>query len=255
MSKRQGPSASRRVYGSEFSRVYNEEWAFWGKKVWPFVSDLVSKRVPHARSWLDLCCGAGSLLTPVCKAGYDAVGLDRSRYQLEHAKRNAPAAKLVRADVTRFSFGRRFDVVTCMFDSFNYLTRKNDLLGAFRCARRHLEPGGLFIFDVNTFEGLQDTWRQTSARHGSDRTLILESSFDARRALGRVLITGFVRQGKLYHKFQEEHVERGYRTAEVDDLLARAGLRFRKYDGHDFRRPRKRSSRALYVCDHAGPSR
>ena len=255
MKKREMQGAGRRVYGREFSRVYNDDFAFWGKRVWPFVSKLVSNRVPHARSWLDLCCGTGSLLTHVCQAGYDAVGLDRSRCQLEYARQNAPAAKLVHADVSRFSLGRTFDVVTCMFDSLNYLTRKNDLLGAFRRARRHLDPGGLFIFDVNTFEGLQDTWRQTSARHRPDRTLVLESSFDARRALGRVLITGFVRQGKLYRKFQEEHVERGYRTAEIDDLLARAGLLFRKYDGHDFRRPRKRSSRILYVCRHAGPGR
>ena len=255
MRGRKAPAAGRRVYGREFSRIYNEDWAFWGKSVWPFVSELVSKRVPHARSWLDLCCGTGSLLTLVCQAGYEAAGLDRSRCQLEHARRNAPAAKLVRAEVNRFSLGRTFDVVTCMFDSLNYLTRKNEVLVAFRCARRHLEPGGLFIFDVNTYEGLQDTWCRAHAAHRPDRTLILESSFDVRRALGRVLITGFVKQGKLYRKFQEEHVERGYRTAEVDDLLARAGLRFRKYDGHDFRRPRKRSSRVLYVCPHAEPSR
>ena len=95
---------------------------------------------------------------------------------------------------------------------------------------------------------LQDVWNRTSASDKPGWTLIMSSSFDEKRALGRVVITGFVKQGKLYRKFQEEHIERGYRAEEIDQLLDRAGFVFRKYDGRDFRRPRKRSPRLVYVC-------
>ena len=256
MSNSQTSRSARGVYGRDFARIYNDDWTgITEKTIWPFVAETVTRRVKHARSWLDLCCGTGALLARVCQAGYEAVGLDRSPHQLKYARQNAPAAKLVRAEASRFSLGRKFDVITCMFDSLNYLTRKKDLLCALRSARRHLAPAGCFVFDVNTFEGLQDVWCRTWATHRPNRTLILASSFNPKNALGHTLITGFLRQGKLYRKFQEDHIERGYRTAEVDDLLARAGFSSNKYDGRDFRRTRKRSPRVYYVCRHAVPRR
>ena len=236
------------VYGKEFAAVYNAKWAFWGPKMWPFLKETVARSVPQARTWLDLCCGAGSLLKFVCKSGFAATGVDRSRYQIAHARRNAPCARLIVGDILHLSLRERFDVVTCMFDSLNYLTRKADLLRAFRRARRHVKPNGIFVFDMNTFEGLQDQWCKTTARHERDLSLSIETSFDPTRALGRCVITGFVREGRLYRRFREEHVERGYRAGEIEDLLEKAGFSFRKRDGNRFGRPRKRSGRLLYVC-------
>ncbi len=139
-------------------------------------------------------------------------------------------------------------MTTCLFDSLNYLTRKRDLERAFRNVRRHLCDHGLFVFDVNTFEGLQDIWHATSVRRGARSLVITETSFDEKRARGRALITGFVKDGRHYRKFEEEHIERGCRAREIDDLLARAGFRFRKHDARSLSRPKKRSDRLLYVC-------
>ena len=236
------------IYGKHFAAAYDEHWAWFGPRVWPFISRQVRRHSPDARTWLDLCCGAGSLLKLVCEAGYSAVGLDASPHQLRHAARNAPAARLVRADVREFSLPERFDVITCLFDSLNYLTTRKGLLRSLRRARRHLADGGALIFDVNTFEGLEDNWRRTSAVRGPDRLLVAETSFDPRRARGRCLITGFTRDGRRWRRFDEEHIQRGYRADEVADLLGRAGLAFRAYDGRTFGRPRKRSGRLFYVC-------
>lgn len=144
----------RSVYGKHFAAVYNDKWAWFGPKMWPFLSRVVAKRHPKARTWLDLCCGTGSLLPFVLDAGFSAVGLDISLHQLRHARNNAPGARLIKADVRDFSLSEKFDVVTCIFDSLNYLTTKRDLARALRCARRHLGDRGLLLFDMNTFEGL-----------------------------------------------------------------------------------------------------
>jgi SAM-dependent methyltransferase len=237
------------VYGKDFATVYSDKFAFWGPKMWAFLSPLVAKEVPQARTWLDLCCGAGSLLRLIDKNGFATTGVDISRHQLRHARRNAPGAKLFVQDIRQLSLSQEFDVVTCMFDSLNYLAAKRDLLKVFRKANHHLARGGIFAFDMNTFEGLQDQWCRTSTIHERDLTLIVETSFDPKRALGRCLITGFVRDGKLYRRFQEEHIERGYRADEIEDLLQSTGFSFRKYDGHRFNRPKKRAARLLYVCN------
>ncbi len=236
------------AYGKDFSALYNNRWGFYGVKMWPFLSEVIGRHQPEAETWLDLCCGAGSLLEMVCENGFSATGVDISRHQLKYARENAPCAKLVHADVREFSLPEKFDVITCMFDSLNYLTTKRDLTRAFRRARHHLHDEGLFIFDVNTFEGLRSRWCSVSTIREPDRMVIMDGSFDERRALGRSLITGFIKEGRLWRRFEEEHVERGYTAQELDDLLEGTGFSFRKYDSERLSRPRKDSARLLYVC-------
>ena len=247
-SGKSGKARRTPLYGKDFAAVYNERWAFWAAKMWPFLEETVAREVPGARRWLDLCCGTGSLLQRACRAGFDATGVDVSHHQLRWARRNAPAARLVRQDARQLSLDERFDIITCLFDSLNYLTRKRDLLSAFRRVKRHLRTGGLFIFDINTYEGLEDTWCKTSMTDEPNLTLILASSFDARTALGRLLITGFRRDGRTYRKFQEEHVERGYRAQEIEGLLTLSSFYFRVRDGNTLGRRKKRSGRLLYLC-------
>jgi len=239
------------IYGKHFAEVYNEKWAFFGPRMWPFLAKIVARRRPDAHTWLDLCCGTGSLLKLACRHGFEAVGLDLSRHQLGHARKNAPRAGLVRADVRDFSLGRTFDVVTCLFDSLNYLLTKRDLARAFRNARRHLAEGGLFAFDMNTFEGLRVFWHNTLVIRSARHTIINATSFDERRGLGHCRITGFIKEGRLYRRFEEDHIQRGYTADEIEGLLTRAGLAFTKYDGNRLARPSERSARLLYVCRRA----
>lgn len=235
-------------YGKDFARIYNDKWAFWGPEMWAFLSPIIRKSIPGPGTWLDLCCGTGSLLRLVVENGFAATGVDISRHQLRHARKNVPRARFLTGDIRQLALGRQFDVITCLFDSLNYLRRKNDLSKVFRKARRHLAPGGIFAFDMNTYEGLHDHWQKTHAIHDDDFTLLVETAFNARRAMGRCLITGFIREGKRYRKFQEEHLERGYHAREIEDLLCAAGFKFIKFDGNTLGRPRKRSGRLLYIC-------
>ena len=236
------------TYGKDFSSIYNEQWAFWGPKVWPFISKRIRERRSKAVTVLDLCCGTGSLVKLACDDGYACVGVDVSPHQLAHARRNAPAARFVKQDVRKLALSSAFDVVTCMFDSLNYIRSLRELQGVFRRVRRHLNPGGLFIFDMNTYEGLHDFWRSTSARQTPKCTLITQGSFDEEKALGRLLITGFLKEGRLYRRFQEEHIERGYTRREIEAALRAAGFSFTKYDGRSFAAPGPRCGRLLYVC-------
>ncbi len=72
------------MYGQDFAAMYNEGWAFWGRKMWPLLAAAVERDNPTARTWLDLCCGTGSLLQILGEQGYAATGVDRSPHQLAH---------------------------------------------------------------------------------------------------------------------------------------------------------------------------
>ncbi len=236
------------IYGKDFAAIYNRNWAFWGPKMWPFLFKQIKKILPSARNWLDLCCGTGSLLKFICSHKFKATGVDISKHQLYYTKQNAPRARLVRQDIRKLSLPSKFDVITCMFDSLNYLTDRQDLLKVIKKVQRHMTDKALFIFDMNTFQGLHDQWCRTSATHKRGYTLIVETSFDRKRALGLCQITGFIKKGKLYRKFQEKHFERGYKPKEIENLLRKTGFSYRKYDGNKLGRANKRSGRLLYLC-------
>jgi SAM-dependent methyltransferase len=236
------------VYREDFARIYNDHWGRFAHNIWPFLLDTVTKKNPGATTWLDLCCGTGITLRQACESGFAATGVDLSQHQLKHARKNAPQAKLVKSDVRRFSLPRKFDVVTCMFDSLNYLTRKSELAGVFRRVKRHLEPGGLFIFDMNVYPGYQAVWNRTSVLDEPGFTLVFSTSFDERKSQGQAKFTGFVKEGRRYRKFEEEHIQRAWRGEEIDTLLDRAGLSFSARDGHTLNRPKKKSGRLVYIC-------
>lgn len=236
------------VYGKDFAWVYNEVWENFSERLWPFISDVVQQHVPDAREWLDLCCGSGHLIKILVSEGYSVTGLDLSVHMLKHAKRNAPEGQLVQADVRDFDLGRQFDVITCLFDSVNYLTRKRHLERAFRSARRHLRKPGLFLFDVETLEGYASMQHAPSVRRSEDLVTLIEGWFDAKGACRHTLITGFIRRGKLYRRFEEDHVQRGYEPGEVDALLERVGLSFQTYDCRTLQEPTAKANRLVYAC-------
>jgi SAM-dependent methyltransferase len=236
------------IFGTDLSAIYNEKWGNYGVFAWPFIRKQVERRNRRASTWLDLCCGTGAFLKVAAQDGFTVAGVDQSADLIKYARNNAPEAELMVQDIRSLSTGHSFDVITCLGDSLNYLTACEDLARVFRNASECLSANGLFIFDMMTFEGLKSNWRGTEVIHDPDKTFIMETTFDPETVLGRYLFTGFVSEGGLYRRFQEEHLERGYRPEEIEGHLMDAGFVFRKYDGHTLVRAKRKSDRLLYFC-------
>ncbi len=125
------------------------------------VNDWIGRYRPDARTVLELACGTGSILAHLTSlhspAGLDRslTGLDRSPEMLAVASSKVPGARLVQGDMTSFVLGQRFDVIVSVFDSVNHLLTFDAWISMFDAVHRHLEEGGLFVFDVNTIGELR----------------------------------------------------------------------------------------------------
>jgi SAM-dependent methyltransferase len=106
------------------------------------------------RTLLDLGCGTGNHALPLAQRGYEVVGVDRSAAMLERARQKAASeringkAKFYQDDICSFQVERSFDVALMMFAVLGYQLENQQVLAALQTARKHLRPGGLFIFDV-----------------------------------------------------------------------------------------------------------
>ncbi|WBQ05064.1 class I SAM-dependent methyltransferase [Kribbella sp. CA-293567] len=103
-------------------------------------------------SVLELGCGTGNKLIPLAADGRPCVGLDFSSEMLAEAERKASergvAVEWVRGDMREFELGRTFDFVFITANSLLHLHEASQLVSCFRAVRRHLAPGGRFVFDV-----------------------------------------------------------------------------------------------------------
>ena len=236
------------VYGKDFAAIYNLKWNDFTQRTWPFVIQMVRLHSPHAETWLDLCCGTGALLKRASAAGYTVTGVDSSIFQLQFAQKNVPGAGLVCQDVRSMALRRPFDIITCMYDSLNYLLEKNELKRAFSRIRQTVHEQSLFIFDMNTYEGLHDHWNQTFSIKLTHGVVLVDSSFEAESALGTCRITGVMHKGRQLRRFREEHLERGYYAEQIQTELKKSGFTFIAYDGDRLTQPGMRPSRLLYIC-------
>jgi predicted TPR repeat methyltransferase len=116
--------------------------------------ELIRGAKSNVRNVLELGCGTGSVLKHLQDA-YEVSGLDISRKMLSIARKKVRRARLYLQDMADFQIGDRFDVIFCIFDSINHVRRFSDWKKVFALVRRHLSPGGCFIFDINTQRKLE----------------------------------------------------------------------------------------------------
>jgi SAM-dependent methyltransferase len=228
-------------FGADYAAAYDP---LYGDKDYEGECDLVLRLLAaHGGRGplrlLDLGCGTGGHALPLARRGHALTGVDRAPAMLERAR--AKAAGLVppagvplpvfrEGDARDLDLGVRFDAILMMFAVLGYLHTNADLTAALRTVRRHLVPGGHFVFDVwNGPAVLTDPpgRRARTVASGDGRiTRTTESRLDVVRhlcyvyfALEREASDGTVAT------WAEDHVMRFFFPLELDLALAGAGLR------------------------------
>lgn len=205
---------------------------------------------------LDLCCGTGTALEIFADWGYTVAGLDQSAAMLAVAakKLKGRKIKLYQKSLPKFKLldahGKstcRFDLVTCFYDSLNYLKNARELKASFRSVFEHLEPGGWFIFDMNTEASLRILWGgQIYAGAMDDIAWIWRNNFIEKKNAAECETTCFYKVGKMWDRFDEVHVERAYENAQIIEMLEAVGFDVKGfYKCHTFRKP---TSKAYRIC-------
>ena len=133
----------------KFAYYYDEVMAQLEYELW---YDFVLPYLKQGDNTLDLACDTGILSTMLKLKGFDAEGLDLSEtiieIALEKAKINHLQIPFYVKDMTDFNLNKQYNLITCFFDSVNFLKTKNDLNNMFECVKKHLKPNGYFIFDI-----------------------------------------------------------------------------------------------------------
>ena len=243
-----------------YARVYDHSGQIgFALKMLPYLDEVLARHAFIGDSAVDVACGSGTLALGLAQRGWRVYGVDASPAMLAQARHKAaeldqPAAVTwLQADMRDFSLPQAVDLATSTYDSLNYLLTLNDLCRAFRCVAHALRVGGLFVFDMNAEPAFLRQWNDAMYFiEDQDLAIVIKSTYDAETRQATATITGFVRQGELYERFQETHTEGAYSREEVAAGLEASGFQVAaSYTCFTFDQADDDSPRILWVARKA----
>ncbi len=208
---------------------------------------------------LDLGCGTGKMTRLLSDAGYDMIGVDSSEEMLEIATEAEQEEILYLCqDMREFELYGTVAAVVSVCDSMNYILEEEELLTVFRLVNNYLDPGGVFIFDLNTLYKYRELLgEQTICENREDASFIWENFYDEEEQINEYDLTLFVQEESgLYQKFEETHFQRGYELLTIRRLLEAAGMEYvTAYDAFTREEPGEDSERIYVIAREKGKER
>ncbi|XOQ44084.1 MAG: Class I SAM-dependent methyltransferase [Clostridium sp.] len=178
---------------------------------------------------LDLACGTGNLTLELLRRGVDVFGVDASADMLTIAQQ-----KLARAGYSVLLLNQRMeelelcgtvDTVICSLDSINHLETESQVYETFRRIAHYLNPGGCFVFDVNTvYKHREILGNHTFVYDTEDIFCVWQNEYEDKTNRVSISLDFFERQGEVYRRTSEHFYERAYEENTLCSLLKRAGL-------------------------------
>lgn len=240
------------AYG-EFAKIYDElinEDINYDQMVEKIVEICQCNNISF-NSYLDVACGTGNVTIRLAEKFKDIYAVDLSEDMLREAfdkfKSKRIRGKVICQDMTELCLNKKFDLITSVLDSTNYIIEEDGIQRYFNAVYEHLNDDGIFIFDINSYYKLSEILGNNIYTYSEEEVFYTwENTFED--DLLSMFLTFFVKKGDLYDRFEEEHLERAYKEEEIESYLKNANLDIiSKFDGYTNNDVQANSERIVYV--------
>ena len=193
-----------------------------------FYWQILEKEGLQPRTAVDLACGTGSVALLLAQKGMEVIAVDMSEEMLCEASQKAQSVenppKFICQKLQQLYLPRGVDLAVCALDSMDYILDPEDCRTAIRRTYKALNPGGCFIFDVNTPEKLRAMDGQIFLDEDDDVYCVWRGEFDEATNICTYGMDLFQRIGKAWHRSAEVHQEYAYSAEELTQFLREAGF-------------------------------
>lgn len=221
------------------------------RKTVDFYKQILRKESIRPRTAVDLACGTGSVAILLAREGLRVTAVDLSVEMLTVAQQKAqelpqPPVFVCQA-LQELRLPRAVDLAVCALDSLDYITDPHDCQEAIRRVYKALNPGGIFIFDVNTPEKLRAMDGQVFLDEDDDVYCVWRGEFDEDANICSYGMDLFQRRGEVWHRSFEEHREYAYSQQQLTQYLKDAGFtHIHVYGDCQFEAPRPGEQRIYF---------
>ncbi len=193
-----------------------------------FYFEILKREGLSPRTAADLACGTGSVSLLLAQKGLRVTGIDLSEEMLTVASQKAQGMEncpvFACQALQELRLPRGVDMAVCALDSLDYITNPDDCAQAIRRVYKALNPGGIFLFDVNTPEKLRAMDGQVFLDEDDDVYCVWRGEFDEETNICSYGMDLFQREGSCWHRSFEEHREYAYSQIQLTGYLKDAGF-------------------------------
>ena len=216
-----------------------------------FYFEILEREGVNPRTAVDLACGTGSVSVILAQKGLQVTGVDLSEEMLTVACQKGWELEhppvFVCQDLTRLRLPKAVDLAVCALDSLDYITDPEACARAIQRIHKVLNPGGIFIFDVNTPEKLRAMDGQVFLDEDDDVYCVWRGAFDDETNICSYGMDLFQRRGNVWERTFEEHREYAYSEAQLRSYLKAAGFtHIEVYADRRFEAPRPGEQRIYF---------
>lgn len=217
---------------------------------------LIKKHGGKKDLLLDLACGTGSLSEEMCRLGYDVIAVDGSEEMLNEALDKKFDSGLniqyLCQDMTKLDMFGTIDVTICALDSLNHLPDLDAIKQTINRVSLFCEPGGLFIFDVNTpYKHKNVLGNNTFIYDMEDVYCVWQNTYTEEDNRVEMWLDFFEKQENgSYERYDESFSEIAFDDAVIEKIVAGSGMEIvGKYD-YDTTEPTKADSEKIVYVAH-----
>lgn len=203
---------------------------------------------------LDVACGTGGFSVPFAEMGIDIIGVDPSPEMLGLAREKLDSidteSLLLCQSAEELDLYGTVDGAICCLDSLNHIIDSDELKRSFAKIALFLEPGRLFIFDLNTeFKHREVLSNATFAFETEDVFCVWRNSECDEDGIVDISLDFFKETiDGTYIRTAEDFSERAYSEEYIEECLSLAGLETVAVLGDmSFDAPTECEERIIYV--------
>lgn len=177
---------------------------------------------------LDLACGTGSLTVELKRRGVDIFGIDGSYDMLSQAMDKAYDEELemlfLCQQMEKLDLYGTIDTCICTLDSLNHITDQEQLQTVFDRVALFMNPGGTFVFDVNTVYKHRHILADNTFVYDTDSVYCVWQNSLKENNIVNIDLDLFEREGEVYRRYSEHFKERAYEIDTLKAMLAQSGF-------------------------------
>ncbi len=207
------------------SEIDYEKWADFIVECFKRYGDIKISEV------LDLGCGTGAITFPLRERGYDMTALDLSCDMLSIAMETADEKGIsdilwLCQDMRSFELYGTVQAAVCTLDGINHLFGVRDLEKCLKLLNNYIEPGGIFVFDVNTPKKFSEFYGNNDYILEDEGVLVAwQNSYDRRRGVCTFYLSVFEENGDgSWRRSDTVQTERVYTRKKLENSLLSAGF-------------------------------
>ncbi len=177
---------------------------------------------------LEFGAGSGAHQAALRELGYNITGVELSEDMCELASQRG--ANVAIGDFRDYDHPETVDAVLALFHVVNYLTSDSDLRAGFANARRHLKPGGLFVFDMWFEDAVVSEQPETRVKrvsaNGLDVVRVAEPQWNKLDKTVQVNYSVFAKEHgqTLWEMSEESHLMRYLSLEDVKQIASETGF-------------------------------